>query len=166
MLWKVSTFNICTYYHNSLPNTNRHDWSTNASVTYHSPRNGSLSRAYSPLVSLNKVLIKPLFLGGGDVRGGRLTSHDHYHNSLPTPTEGQPRLSPRQPLFHITLRTPGNGEIHHVSWSNYTGLTRPGPPNSGLVREIPLFQGNLGSLGPKHFPRSEAERADHLGGFS
>ena len=29
-------------------------------------------------------------------------------------------------------------------WSNYSDLTRPGPPNGGLVREIPLFQGNLG----------------------
>ena len=30
-------------------------------------------------------------------------------------------------------------------WSNYSDLTRPGPPNSGLVREIPeKFQGNLG----------------------
>ena len=28
-------------------------------------------------------------------------------------------------------------------WSNYSDLTRPGPPNGGLVRdvrEIPLFQ--------------------------
>ena len=29
-------------------------------------------------------------------------------------------------------------------WSNYSDLTRPGPPNGGLVREIPLFQGNVG----------------------
>ena len=28
-------------------------------------------------------------------------------------------------------------------WSNYSDLTRP-HPNGGLVREIPLFQGNLG----------------------
>ncbi len=29
-------------------------------------------------------------------------------------------------------------------WSNYSDLTRPKTPNRGLVREIPLFQGNLG----------------------
>ena len=29
-------------------------------------------------------------------------------------------------------------------WSNYSDLTRPKTPNGGLVREIPLFQGNLG----------------------
>ncbi len=38
------------------------------------------------------------------------------------------------------------------------------PPNGGLVREIPLFQGNPGSLGPKHFPVSEAVLAERLGG--
>ena len=34
--------------------------------------------------------------------------------------------------------------IYTYIWSNYSDLTRPGPPNGGLVREIPLFQGNLG----------------------
>ena len=34
--------------------------------------------------------------------------------------------------------------IYIYIWSNYSDLTRPGPPNGGLVREIPLFQGNLG----------------------
>ena len=29
-------------------------------------------------------------------------------------------------------------------WSNYSDLTRPHHPNGGLVREIPLFQGNPG----------------------
>ena len=29
-------------------------------------------------------------------------------------------------------------------WSNYSDLTRPGPPNGGLEREILLCQGNLG----------------------
>ena len=32
-------------------------------------------------------------------------------------------------------------------WTNYSDLTRPHPkysPNGGLVREFPLFQGNLG----------------------
>ena len=29
-------------------------------------------------------------------------------------------------------------------WSNYSDLTRPISPNGGLVREIPLFHGNLG----------------------
>ena len=32
-------------------------------------------------------------------------------------------------------------------WSNYSNLTRPGPPNGGLVREIPEnFRGFLGGL--------------------
>ena len=32
-----------------------------------------------------------------------------------------------------------------LRWGNYSDLTRfPGPPNGGLVREFPLFQGNLG----------------------
>ena len=29
-------------------------------------------------------------------------------------------------------------------WSNYSDLTRPGPPKGSLVREIPLFQENPG----------------------
>ena len=29
-------------------------------------------------------------------------------------------------------------------WSNYSDLTRPGPPKGSWRREIPLFQGNLG----------------------
>ena len=33
---------------------------------------------------------------------------------------------------------------HDKIRSNYRDLTRPGAPNGGLVREIPLFQGNLG----------------------
>ena len=28
-----------------------------------------------------------------------------------------------------------------IFWSNYSDLTRPGPPNGGLVREIPLISG-------------------------
>ena len=42
----------------------------------------------------------------------------------------------------------GPSESHGIDvsmiWSNYSDLTRPGPPNGGLVREFPLFQGNLG----------------------
>ena len=32
----------------------------------------------------------------------------------------------------------------HIFWSNYSDLTRPGPPKCSWVREISLFQGNLG----------------------
>ena len=32
----------------------------------------------------------------------------------------------------------------HASGQIYSDLTRPGPPNGGSVREIPLFQWNLG----------------------
>ena len=32
----------------------------------------------------------------------------------------------------------------NIFWSNYSDLTRPKSPNCGLVREFPLFQGNLG----------------------
>ena len=35
-------------------------------------------------------------------------------------------------------------EIQYIIWSNYGDLTRPGPRNGGLLKEIPLFQGNLG----------------------
>ena len=28
------------------------------------------------------------------------------------------------------------GDKHHFCWSNYSDLTRPGPPNDGLVTEI------------------------------
>ena len=31
-------------------------------------------------------------------------------------------------------------------WLSYSDLTQPGPPNGGLVREIPLFQGNIAIL--------------------
>ena len=34
--------------------------------------------------------------------------------------------------------------IQHTFWSNYSDLTCDLTPNGGLVREIPLFQGNLG----------------------
>ena len=40
--------------------------------------------------------------------------------------------------------TPGK---YHGIWNLVKlarDLTSPGPPNGGLVREIPLFQGNLG----------------------
>ena len=33
---------------------------------------------------------------------------------------------------------------HKFAHTNYSDLTRPGPPNGGLVRENLLFQGNLG----------------------
>ena len=36
------------------------------------------------------------------------------------------------------------GFLFHTFWSNYSDLTRPGAPNGGLVREIPLFQENPG----------------------
>ena len=38
-----------------------------------------------------------------------------------------------------------NTTSHHEIWSNYSDLTRPiSPQIGGLVRDIPLFQGNLG----------------------
>ena len=36
------------------------------------------------------------------------------------------------------------GKTKSLIWSNYSDLTRVFTPNGGLVREIPLFQGNLG----------------------
>ena len=32
-----------------------------------------------PMVSLNKALLNPYFLGGGTLGGGRLTSHEIIH---------------------------------------------------------------------------------------
>ena len=45
-------------------------------------------------------------------------------------------IHPRMPLF--------SGWRRDINWSNYSDLTRPGPPKGSKGREIPLFQGNLG----------------------
>jgi len=44
----------------------------------------------------------------------------------------------------FSMGIPINQSVFHGIWSNYSDLTRVFTPNGGLVREIPLFQGNLG----------------------
>ena len=64
--------------------------------------------------------------------------------------------SPTSPAAVQLLGLPGGKEMDFAKgigsriamidqfWSNYSDLTRPGPPNGGFVREISLFQKNLG----------------------
>ena len=44
----------------------------------------------------------------------------------------------------MLLGNGAGGNAVGLFWSNYSDLTRPGPPNGGLVGEFPLFQGNPG----------------------
>ena len=48
-------------------------------------------------------------------------------------------------------------------WSNYSDLARVFTPNGGLVREVPLFQGNLGWWNIIIWPDQMSE---HILGFS
>ena len=83
---------------------------------------------------------------------------------LTTPPVDPPFLERPRNIIQPTTFVPGGVRCHqgqtnplHVArwwdqpeptgrwwfWSNYSDLTRPGPPNGGLLREFPLFQGNL-----------------------
>ena len=45
--------------------------------------------------------------------------------------------------FAISFRESVVGFVYPILWSNYSDLTRVFTPNGALVREVPLFQGNL-----------------------
>ncbi len=70
--------------------------------------------------------------------GEQLQSKKYHHHGVLKQTEN-PRGT-HSPLNHDCERKNISAQIHWF-WSNYSDLTRPGPPNGGLGREFLLFQG-------------------------